>query len=141
MTEDAAKVPAIGISLNVQIDNKRTLCLQSHCDATASASELNDLLDKIGTAADRQQAKYELEGLEFQLAQNRKLYPRAVEDFAVVQERHDKDWARRNRRGAVELTPQQEQEKRNAENLISRIKGEIEALEIRIAEQKQKIAA
>lgn len=139
MTDTAA--PAIGISLQVKVDNRRDLVFQTHIAQESSLEQINGLIDKVAAAADRQSARYELQQIEMELELNTKRLPRAVEDLESVDKKHAQDWAGRQRRGDPKLAPQQEQERRNAIAMIERIKQEIDALGKKREEYKQKIAA
>ena len=65
MTDEREEVKgrALGISINAQVDQGRVLVFQTHVDADMSAEKLDELLDKLNVAADRQAAFYEIPGL------------------------------------------------------------------------------
>jgi hypothetical protein len=59
LTEETS-TPAIGISFKQTLDDYRELVFQSHVSADCLPDELNALLDKLSSAADRQKAKTHL---------------------------------------------------------------------------------
>lgn len=73
MSEGKKEAPAIGVSLQMTIDQKRTLVLQTHVPQE-EASSLNGVLDTITKAADRQDAKYLVEHVRRLLRQAERNY-------------------------------------------------------------------
>jgi len=56
----AAETPAIGITFQQQVGDKRSLVFQSFVAADCQRAELNGMLDKLRTASERQKAIIEL---------------------------------------------------------------------------------
>lgn len=64
MTDERETGRALGVSINAQVDQGRVIVFQTHVDADMSAEKLDELLDKLNVAADRQAAFYEIPGLQ-----------------------------------------------------------------------------
>lgn len=67
MSEMIGQEPAIGISLNVQIGNGRSLVFQTHVSQGVEDEGLNGLCDKLVRSADRLTKHYEVEALDSEL--------------------------------------------------------------------------
>lgn len=60
MTDEAKDVPVIGFSFKQTLDDYREIVFQGFVPATCTAAEMNEMLDKVSTASDRQKAKTHL---------------------------------------------------------------------------------
>ena len=61
------KVPALGISLNAQFAQGRSVVFQTYVDLEVSKEVLDQLMDKLNAVADRQEAFYAIDQAERQL--------------------------------------------------------------------------
>lgn len=64
MTSERETGRALGISINAQVDQGRQIIFQTHVDADTTQEQLDELLDKLNVACDRQAAFYEIPGLQ-----------------------------------------------------------------------------
>lgn len=58
---DPMDVPALGISVQAQAGDRRTIIIQTHMGRDDSEEEINTLLDRLQRVIDRQQASYDLD--------------------------------------------------------------------------------
>jgi hypothetical protein len=141
MTDEIEKTPSIGISYQLTLQNdKRQLVMQSFVERDCSKEQLNDLLDKMRHAGERQQAWSMIED-----------FKRAIEQEHINAEQHQiriektdanlkAEWANGSRRGEVRLSPSQIQKQREAYDIAEAIKGRIERLNKDKTEWEQKLA-
>lgn len=118
--------PAIGFSINYQIDERRGIVAQTHVPQAASPAEMDDVLDRIFTSIDRRVTVFKLEDWQRKLANDQKQLARLMEDFIRIGETHQAAWAASGKKGAFRLDTKQEADKRNAESTIERYRQEIE---------------
>jgi hypothetical protein len=132
---DVEKDPSIGISFSIQMGQTgRSLVMQTFVARDGDVKQLNDALDKMRAAADRQVAVLALEKVKLDLSQ--------AEQMAITQaariEQVDKNiaaaWARGSKRGDPVLTAKERTEQQQAY-------ANAEALKGIIAKHKQDIAA
>ena len=98
MSEERA---ALGLSYQIVLDKeaRRTLVFQSHVDAAASVEQINVLLDKVASAADRQVAFYELQQAQRDFDLNM-IRMRSLETQMVnMEELSQARWLARGRKG------------------------------------------
>lgn len=108
---------AIAISLNLQVDKSRQLCLQTIVERDCKSDYLDALLDKLFLAADRKVAKYDADALQEDIEMHEKQLRLIQEDIDRVDLKHKaayEEFANSNRRGEYKPTGQQEQERNNA---------------------------
>ena len=127
------KEPSIGISLNVQVSEKRQLVLQSLVARDCAAQDLNVILDKLRMAADRQVAFADIEKLKLFLAQQEEQATTHAKRIAQVDQNVKDAWARGNKRGDPVLTSKERTEQAQAYEIAEELKR-------RIAKVKQDIA-
>jgi hypothetical protein len=82
------KVPAIGVSYTITLDEKRAIVMQTHIDGEAPLAEINQLLDKLGAAGDRQELRYRLEKLDKEIAEHESALTRIDVDMAAMDATH-----------------------------------------------------
>ncbi len=136
MTEVA---PAIGFSVNYQIDERRGIVAQTHVPQDAEPKAINSVLDRIFDAVERRATIIKLADWRLKLADDEKRLGRLEEDYRRIGETHASAWAASGKKGAFKLDQRQEGEKRNAESTIDRYKQEIELDKQRIEECEAKL--
>lgn len=125
MTEKPAASPAIGISLQVVLDQNRTLVLQAHVDRQ-SPGELDATLDALTKAADRQDAKYSLEHeLAAQDVSLRNLAD-IQKEFANTYEAAKSEWTESGRVGDFKAEGGVAAELGKKDTLLANLRQEIE---------------
>ena len=142
MTDEIEKTPSIGISYQLQLANdKRQLVLQSFIDRDCTKEALNELLDKMRHASERQRAWSMIEDFNRAIEQEHI----NAEQQQIQIERTDanlkKEWANGNRRGEVRLSPGQIQKQRDSYETAEAIKNRIARLNKDKSEWEQKLAS
>lgn len=137
MTETA---PAIGFSIAIQLDEKHGITAQTHVDQTASLTSINEILDKVQAAIERQATKSKLVGWREKLKYDEKKLAQLKEDFASIDQRHKAEWERGGKRGSFKLGVKEEAERRNALSTIDRYELEIGLDKENIVECEAKLA-
>jgi hypothetical protein len=135
--EGAAPVlqePATGVTLSVSLTEGRSLVLQTYLPRDATLHEHHDLLDKLGVAADRQNARYRLEGLRANLEVHKKTLDQLTSDYERIEGRAMEAWMQRGKKGSPVLSATEAAQKSNAEQNIKRYRVEIAKLEAEIAQ-------
>lgn len=144
--KELAATPAIGISMQMQLDERRTIVFQGYVEADCSDEDMNARLDKLVRAGSRLQAQIDLVQARKHLAVVRKAFARAREDLATIDERynHQKATAQasipNDRRSVKERgidsaqVQRTEHERQNALTTIERMKEDIAENEAKIAE-------
>lgn len=122
---------ALGISINAQVDQGRVIVFQTHVDVDTDAKALDELLDKLNIAADRQAAFYELPLLQKSIRVEKDRLHAMETGYADMERRRAiVNEANTGRRKAPELTAKEEIDKTNAADQIRRqreIVAEVEA--------------
>ena len=113
--EEAVKSPALGFSIQIQIDPSRQIVAQTHLDRGASVEEINDLFDKVMMASDRQAARYKTEELRKHLAEHEEGYDRLIANLELVDQQAQTQWETGKRRGPVQLSAKERADRANAE--------------------------
>ena len=141
MTDEIEKTPSIGISYQLTLQNdKRQLVLQSFIDRDCSKEALNELLDKMRHASERQRAWSMIEDFDRAIEQEHI----NAEQQQIRIEKTDadikKEWSDGNRRGDVRLTSSQIQKQREAYDTAEALKKNIARLTKSRAEWEEKLA-
>lgn len=129
----------INIQLTADVGKGRSLVFLTHIERDANAAWINTMLDKLNGCADRAQAKYELEALEFQLANELRTLGEMKVAKQNIDTRHQADWIARGRKGAYKPDAKEVQEKVNADSTITRLEQMIGVIKERIENHKAKI--
>jgi hypothetical protein len=125
MTDIAEKAPSIGVSLQVPFLNQRTLVMQSYVERDCEPRELNALLDKLRTAADRQKAFVDIEVTKQALEEAHKQADKQALRMQQVDENIKRIWANGGRRGDVMLTEKEKADQLTAIQNAEKIQNDI----------------
>jgi hypothetical protein len=124
-------VPAVVVSIDHQISEGRIIRFQTGIAKDAPAAEFDALLDKLTTATDRQAAKYKIETLQAQLAEEEKLYIMRQEDLTRIDAEAQAEYERKGDRRAPwspdKLPANKLAERKNADIFISRLRDNIKS--------------
>lgn len=132
-SEDPVKVPAIGVSLQVTLDQRRQLVLQSHADQENPA-QLDVLLDRLTRAADRQDAKYLVETVKRLLRQAERNLLDTEAGMARTYEAAQQEWeADGSRQGEFKASGSVATDINNSRKSADRFREEIAAHTAEIA--------
>lgn len=143
MTEEAANlekpvnVPAIAITLQMQLGEGRSMILQTHADSEAPEAVIDAFLDKLTKRIDRQYAKYSLKGLRRQLELHEKTLTRATKDIADRDQGARDAYKASGHRGEMKLSVKDQTDRANAMKSLDRFKEEIVKINIEIAEAER----
>jgi len=132
---------AAAITLNVQLGAARTLQLSTYLPRDADAATYNAVLDKLATAADRQEAKGRLLDLNREVKQVHKLIGQHTEDYNRIEAKNVADWDRVGKKGEPRLSPQEKNAQEQAKITVKRYREELMRLEGEIAQAKEIIDA
>lgn len=131
--------PAIGFSINYQIDERRGIVAQTHVPQDASSTAMDEVLDRVFASIDRRVTIFKLEDWRRKLASDQKQLKRLEEDYVRIGEAHLAAWEASGKKGAFRLDTKGEADKRNAESTIERYRQEIELDQQGIAECEAKL--
>lgn len=140
-----AAAPALGVSFQLALDEKRQLVFQTHMDALAPPAELNKMLDKVVGIGERQYAKYQIIQLkrdiwlrneEIGKIKNAMIVNRTNWEAAFSEQQK-----RRQRGGEFTLSEAQTREEGSAKQNIKILEGLIKRLEEELAEAEAQVAA
>lgn len=152
-TPDTKAAPAIGFSIQHQIDQERTCVFQGFVPMEASDAEVNSALDKIFRASNRQRAALRLPSVTKDLARLEKARKRFEEDIVRLDAEHEA--SRTNaasqamasgKRNAVESAQARSQRQKNeadranAVTSITRLIEDIDLLKAEKAELEKTVA-
>jgi len=130
---------ACAITVQVTIDNGRMIVMQTYIGRDDPVGAYHDMLDKLGEAVDRQQAKYQLDGLKANLELHVTTLKNMEEDFNGIEARAEKAWAASQRKGPVKMSPNEIAQKGTAKTNIERYRQKIVELKLDIAACEAKI--
>jgi hypothetical protein len=119
----------------------RTLSIQTYIPRDADAAGYNAVLDKLATAADRQEAKGRLIDLQREIAQVRKLIGQHTEDYDRIAAKNQEDHKAAGKSGQPKLSPQERNAQEQAKITAQRYREELVRLEGEILKTKDIIDA
>lgn len=128
------KVPALGISMSINISQHHAITLQSFVDR--DDGDAKALIDNMAKQADRLIARYRLKDLRKNLALNETQLKHLVEDLGRIDAAHLNQFEVGGKRGPFQRNAKQEGERNNAlvtrkrfEELIAQLKADIAEVE------------
>ena len=119
---------AAAITLNVQLGERRTLSLATYVPRDAGIGGYNAVLDKLGAAADRQEAKIKLIDLKRELQVTTARAEQHAEDYQRIDQKNADDWERSGKKGPPKLSSQEQSAKDNAKIAAENYRKQIDAL-------------
>jgi hypothetical protein len=148
---DVEKTPAIGISFQVGVAETKQIVFQCFVPMDCAPRDLNDALDKLRNAAERQEAYATLPKLRAQLEDFERVHRNAIEDMArldaerqaAAEARYAANQGRRGEKmNAQQLQHEQKAlaDKANAETTVARAAAKIGAIKAEIAALEKKVA-
>jgi len=78
--------PAIGFSIDCKINDRRAYVTQTYLPITASVKQMNEVLDRLMTAADRQEVRYRLKDMRLLLEKSEQELPMHEKDLVKFEE-------------------------------------------------------
>ena len=137
--EAAAAAAAIGLSYNVQIDDKRALVFQTHVPQSVKLGALHLIVDMLAHVGDRQAAIAKRQELVIALDVHVTSLARFQETLEKLDANHAVSWATSDRKGSPKLTASEKQNRDNVEVSIARFREEIGKIKKQIADCDAKI--
>lgn len=145
--KDPIDVPAIGISVQHAIDETRQLVFQCHVGSDQSDKEINDLVDRLFKASNRQSAILRLPAARALLENYTTMRKRMAEDLVRVDEEAkiayeslEANYRASGRKGEIKLSAQQqahknknEADRKNAMTTLERVAQDIAKTKAEIA--------
>ena len=137
MTTERETGRALGVSINAQVDQGRVIVFQTHVDADIGAEELDNLLDKLNVAADRQAAFYEIPQLKKAVRLEKDRLNLATHNIATMEEKKALVAQANGRRNPVN-DANEAIAKTNAMDQLKRQKEIVAEVELALAETEAK---
>jgi len=134
------KALACAITITTQVGSNRSIVMQTYIDRDAPLAEYHDVLDKVNKAVDRQEAKLQIEGLEADLLRMKVNHDKLVRDYQAIEERSQRVWETRGKKGAFKLSEQELVQKEQAMLTIKAGKENLARLEADIVKARGVIA-
>jgi len=144
----AIAIPGLRIVYKIQIGEGQSIDYEAGVDSTMDASDLNELLDRIGGAAERRKAIHDLPFHKARLAQNLDMLPRVQRELAEAQAKSaavraqataKQTQVRGERVREVPMSPQAVTAIEQSLTAISQIAERIEGIEKTIANDQLRI--
>src|SRR5260221_5938421 len=89
---------AVAVTVQTQLSANRTIIMQTYLPRDAAPKVFHDTLDKLGSAIDRQDAKYSLKDLQANLEVHEKTLKQLEEDFTRIEAKSQADWTARGKK-------------------------------------------
>lgn len=107
-------VDALGFSVRCAAGAGVEIVFQGHLPINTSKQGLNNVLDKLVAAAERQALKVAIADLTATIENETKVYDQMLHDIAGIDQRQEAEWKAQNKQGAFKPSTKQQQEKQNA---------------------------
>jgi len=120
---------AITFSIEAKINQGRSIVAQTAVARDAPASEINEILDKVHAALDRQEARALIKGLKITLERDTKQLENTVKAVADLKVAYEQEWMASNRKGSFELRGQQRTNVENQEKSMDAMRERIATIE------------
>lgn len=131
--------PAIGISIQAEVEPGRSIVFQTHVEQEIQSVALDRILDKLADRLDRQTAKFSIVKLKQKREQNEVKMRETAEIDRVEDDKAKADYGERGRHGNFKLSPAQQTNKQSRAEIMRRCKEEIDAIDGLIKECEERI--
>lgn len=131
---EAGSVPALGVSYSIALDASRNVVMQTHLSRDDTAAVIDELLDKLIAAGERQAAALRLKDLRRQKSLQEKQLRRVSEDLVRIDEQSQNAFKTSGKRGDYRRSSNEEAHRGNVLVTQERFKEEITALDHMIAD-------
>jgi hypothetical protein len=78
--------PAIGFSIDCKVNDRRAMVIQTYLPVDAQPKQINELLDRLLVAADRQEVRYRLKDMRLLLEKSDQELPMHEKDLVKFEE-------------------------------------------------------
>lgn len=134
------KAIAVAITIQSQVNQRRSIVMQTYLDRDAPLSEFHALADKLSGVTDRQEAKFDLMGARDKLLIDERSLALAEAQFQAIDARNAAEWKAKKKQGEPTLSHAERVAKDNTAETIKAARKGIEALKVEITELEAKIA-
>ena len=134
------KAVACAITITTQVGSNRSIVVQTYLERDASLGHYHVVLDKLNKAVDRQEAKLQIENLEADLLRMEVNHGKLVQDYQGIEDRAQKAWDVRGKKGSFRLSEQELVHKEQAMQTIAAGKVNVARLKADIAKARGVIA-
>jgi hypothetical protein len=128
---------AITFTIEAKINQGRSIVAQTAIARDADAKTINEIMDKVAAALDRQEAKALIKGLKITLERDNKTLENTVNQVANLKTAYENEWASTGRKGPFELRGQQKSNVENQEKSLQALKERIDTINRDIKELEQ----
>lgn len=135
------EVAAIGMSVQCQINGKRQIVFQTHVAGDAPLSVISEMLHKLHSAADVEEARYMIHDLQIHLEVTQKQIKRLQQDKAQYIARLEDEHTRSNRRGNFKLERQHQQHIDTLDKALETSVDDEKKIVRNLEEYRKKVAA
>jgi hypothetical protein len=133
-TPAAPSAPALGFSITSNITDRSQIVVQSFVPLDASDEQINDTLDKVMKACDRQRAKYQLKDFKLKMEMEEAALADQISKVADLQNSYVNEHATSGRRGEFKPSANQTAAINNARKTIEGMKFNVERYRANLAE-------
>lgn len=133
-----SETPALGVSINAQVDGKRQIVFQTHVASDAPQAEIDALLDKLNASIDRSVAFYEIGLLEDALERDKQILYSIKHNMDNIEENMRVKYEASGKRGEFKLSSQEKMQKTQAHDNLTRQTEIVKLAESRLAEARKK---
>ena len=131
---------AVAVTIQSQVNPRRTIVMQTYIARDLPVRDFHHLVDKLSAVTDRQEARFDLQGVVLSLEADKKGLAAAQEAFANIERLNAAVWAKRGKKGDPVLSQTEEQAKINHGTNIRHFNKEIAKKEKEIKELEGKLA-
>lgn len=143
----APAAPALGFSITSNITDRSQIVVQSFVPLDAPLEQINDVLDKVMKACDRQRARYLIDDfkLKLQMEENsleaqRKVAAAYVAKLADLKNAYQAEWDTSGKRSEFKLSHQQQSNVEKVQLDIENMKKTIDGMEQNVLRNRANIA-
>ena len=140
MDKPVAGEPAIGISLDCKINDRRAVVFQTYLPRDSANGEVYHLLEKCLHAADTLEIRYRLKDLHVFLEKALEELPRQEKKLREFQENAYKKHVQSNRRGEFKFNEAQQASFDHMTTNVAVCREDVKRFEISIAEAEMELA-
>jgi hypothetical protein len=131
---------AVAVTIQSDVNPRRKIVMQTFIGRDVHVKEFHALTDKLSSVIDRQEAKFDLEGLKLNIEADRRGLEAAKDAYANIEKLNASQWQSRGKKGEPVLSPAETQSKLNHATNIRAFNKAIEKKEAEVAELEAKIA-
>lgn len=147
MPDGTPAAPALGFSITSNITDRSQIVVQSFVPLDATDEQINDTLDKVMKACDRQRAKYLVNDFKLKaqleeqsLEAQKKVMQDRIAKLADLKNTYQAEWTSSQRRGEFKMTTTQESNVSKVQSEIENMGKTVEAMAQNVERYKSNLA-